>query len=231
MRGALYFRAWGRVLRTTDPDVGTRHYAYDARARRIGELDDAGRFIERVADRDVLGRVRETWHREHGVQKFTYDEGEGAVGRLTGAFREASEIHQSFEFDALGRPRVETTQLADGRSHRVITEYDGDGRVSRLHFDGLRFDYRYHSRGQLDYIRDAETGELLWRANDYDAFDRVTQETLYPMGSSAAPIDRVRAFDAQTGVLERIRTYSGLDEYQDLEYEHDVRRWYDRHHW
>ncbi|HJL32659.1 MAG TPA: RHS repeat-associated core domain-containing protein, partial [Polyangiaceae bacterium LLY-WYZ-15_(1-7)] len=214
--------AWGRVLRTTDPDVGTRHYAYDARARRIGELDDAGRFIERVADRDVLGRVRETWHREHGVQKFTYDEGEGAVGRLTGAFREASEIHQSFEFDALGRPRVETTQLADGRSHRVITEYDGDGRVSRLHFDGLRFDYRYHSRGQLDYIRDAETGELLWRANDYDAFDRVTQETLYPMGSSAAPIDRVRAFDAQTGVLERIRAYSGLDEFQDLEYEHDV---------
>jgi RHS repeat-associated protein len=147
----------GRLVSSSDPDLGVRTLTWDDGDRLLGERNAAGQTIAYTYD--TLGRLAS---RNVGkLSRFHYDNvrsggsGTNLSGRL--AWIEEPTGTLDVGYDALGHQSYARHQI-DTHAAAVTTSFAASGLVlSRSYDDGLELDYSYDPAGRLVGIGDIWT--------------------------------------------------------------------------
>ena len=218
------YNALGEVLRQTDAKAQVTTFTYDALGRRTQRVDDAT---------DTANARTSTW-----VYDTTGARAAGVTARSIGkpvqvAGGEGDTV--TYRYDSYGRPDTSTTWLDEdndgvrdtGEVYSISRTYDTAGRVDTLtypvsphHATGLGVSHRYTADGYLKALRRSDDNSLYWQAGAYNAAGQLTRARL---GNG---VTTRRAFDADTGLIAGIQshtTLAGPDVYdiQDQGYEFD----------
>jgi YD repeat-containing protein len=221
----------GNRISLDDPDMGLWVYRYNAfgelkwqkdakgQIKRL-EYDDIGRILTKTEpDHMNLGNVTSEW---------TYDIGNKAVGKLsrvcvlrsaTTCINETSN-GEEYTYDFLGRPQTTTVKI-EGQSYiTTINSYDNLGRIREQTYpasgaSNVRVRNVYNINGYLESVRDANSNNPFWTANEANIFDQVEQETF---GNGTVTY---KTYDPNNHAIASIST-GQQGRYQDYEYSFDT---------
>ena len=165
------YDALGRLASVWKPG-GATSYTYDDAGNLVGAVTPEG-SVETT--RDAAGRITDVTSDSGFSKHYEYD----AAGRIT-AYVNASGDREDRGYDAAGR----LTELADAEGRITDLRYDANGRIQRIAYpggpsasftwvptadvgggaspemasftgvDGVRFDYEYARRGEIDRVTD-----------------------------------------------------------------------------
>ncbi|WP_165419417.1 RHS repeat-associated core domain-containing protein [Corallincola spongiicola] len=218
----------GRKISMTDPDKGVWTYTYDQLGRIKATIDGNGdetRIFYR-ADGQVHSKYRYKGTKQNGyqVQKYyasfrTSGTGKGQVNiqwvANTYEGVEASTHYQTFSYDSLGRPyRVKHklpnfTEMLGKNAVYTETEFDTVGRARDvMDASGQSIRYFYNPRGYKYAVADLSSGNLIWQANEADAYGNITE---FEHGNG---IVTHKSFYQETGLAESISSTKQAITYQ-----------------
>ncbi len=221
----IVYDALGRKIQLDDPDTGITTYKYNALGL-LYETTDAMNQVIRYAY-DVLERQTVRIDRATGASQshsWVYDNATGAgVGQLasvSGVDTEGAVFTERYNYDNLGR-LLTTTNTIKGESYTSTTHYDSLYRVDGLTYPGgFTARYRYSDYGYLQAIENAHGSvgntTVYWEASDDDAFGNITG---YSQGNGVVTS---KAFDPQTGLIERIAAIRNSNSIQNHVYDFDT---------
>lgn len=163
----------GRLVQTSDPDLGARTLVYDDADHLLSETNAVGQTIHYRYD--AVGRLAE---RDTGsVYRYHYDDarpgttGSNLIGRLAWVEEPTGTVDASY--DDFGRPILSRHRI-DGRQSEMTTAYASSGLVMRQSFDdGFAYDLRYDPAGRL-----GAAGKFL-QLLELDASGRSLREATY----------------------------------------------------
>ncbi|PRQ01022.1 putative deoxyribonuclease RhsC [Enhygromyxa salina] len=183
----------GRLIASYDPSEGPRSYFYnghdelelyvDGNDHEVSLMRDAlGRVVARV---DVDGETTWTWDLDF-------------IGELHASV--SPDGHEElFTYDDFGRVQTHT-KVIGGESFELGFVYDEFDRVAELHYPASEqlppFWARkvYAANGELTEVRAGPDDALLWRAEDVDAWGRVSVERFGNEAVTERSYDPLRAF-------------------------------------
>src|SRR5437660_1556068 len=150
----------GREVSTTDPDTGTRTYAYDQDGNLVQSVDARGAAGTTFLGYDGLDRT--LWHNTTNsptgaYYTYAYDGtagGSPGIGRLTGETFTNGSLSGSygFTYDARGR-QVGQTMTVGAATYPETTVYDDAGNVLAVTYpDGETVSVAYTSQGWLSGV-------------------------------------------------------------------------------
>jgi YD repeat-containing protein len=158
----------GRKTALHDPDLGIRHYAWNAAGDLVRRTDAKGQVT--VLQHDGLGRlVRRVepdldsrWHYGRHADGSACPHG---AGRLCEVVADNG-YRRRHVHDAAGRP-VRTEFTLDGALYTAAVGYDlASGRVATQTYpSGLQVGRRYTALGWLQDLTDSRSGQPLWRVH------------------------------------------------------------------
>ncbi|MEZ4359064.1 MAG: FG-GAP-like repeat-containing protein [Kofleriaceae bacterium] len=163
----------GRLVATSDPDLGARTLAWDDGDRLLRETNALGQVVRYAYD--PAGRLLE---RDDGgaLYRYHYDLPRSGAGqgptRLVGkvSWIEEPDGAIDFGYDELGRTTFTRRRLED-RTVEETVEYTASGLVRRRTYDdGLSLTYGYDPAGRPTSVGD------LWTLTDQDASGRPLRE-------------------------------------------------------
>ncbi len=133
---------------------------------------------------------------------------------------EGAVFTERYNYDNLGR-LLTTTNTIKGESYTSTTHYDSLYRVDGLTYPGgFTARYRYSDYGYLQAIENAHGSvgntTVYWEASDDDAFGNITG---YSQGNGVVTS---KAFDPQTGLIERIAAIRNSNSIQNHVYDFDT---------
>lgn len=167
----------GRLLETSDPDLGVRTFIWDDGNRMTRETNAVGQNVRYAYDQ--AGRLveRDTGAVSGSLYRYHYDTSRPGAGtgpaRLLGRLAWIEEPTGAIDlgYDELGRT-VFARRSVDGRSAEEVTTYTASGLVSGRSFDdGLSLTYSYDAAGRPTRIGD------LWHLVEQDAAGRPMRES------------------------------------------------------
>ena len=237
-----------RKTSMSDPDKGTWRYRYNAFGELLCQKRAAGHTsrmtydgLRRLSTRKVYRSDTADCDRAasgtlEADATWRYDASPGGLGQLASVTDSVTGYGKTLTYDRHGQPDITETRPGAGNGrHYEKTTYDQYGRVFQI-FDATRtrrdfsdhgVRHVYNANGYLNKLQDAvgfrnAAGTVAPRrtyrtVTAMDARGNVTGERL---GNG---IDRVRAFDGQTGRVRTIRSrYLVAGKRQDLAYDWDV---------
>lgn len=219
----------GRRISLNDPDLGLSTYLYNAFDELISQTDAKDQTTTQAYDK--LGRLVQrvvpevSGSQSGGISSWTYDIGVNAIGQLSSVVG-VNGYAEEYTYDGAGRLSAMQTTVR-GESFQQSYSYNENGQLASKRYPdsgtGNEFGVRYrYVNGYLSSITDREndvTGCIEhWRANKYDALNRLTADTLGTIVTST------RDFDPAKGVLNSILsdvTLHNVQTAQDLSYTYD----------
>ncbi|MBZ0116742.1 MAG: hypothetical protein K8H88_07100, partial [Sandaracinaceae bacterium] len=203
-RYETWYDPYSRPTYREDPDAGDRAFEYDTLGQPTIERDGAGTAISEIRRRDRLGRVLEQWALEDGTTTFEWDSVLNGIG-LLGAAETGLRYRVRTEHRYSRGHLTSLTQTINGLPLTVSRTFDDYGRLETLSYPetaggGLTvgYDYGPANVGGVTAIRNLDSGQQLWQAEDWDALGRIVRET-----QGNGHVTR-RWFDERTGRLQRI---------------------------
>lgn len=205
----------GRRIRMTDPDAGVRTWAYNGLGEVVLE-ETPMTGHSRSTNYDDLGRPVAVTDSE-GSTLFYWDSATNGKGQLGGAVRTGVDyISELYEYDALGRPSVQRTQLHDAATGSVVehfafaTKYDAFGRVSALEYpsdpSGERFtvSFEFNAYGFARKVLRSKLGV----ATAVDTWEVLSRDENLALRKSqfGNQLQTIYARQPATGILESIAT-------------------------
>jgi YD repeat-containing protein len=183
------YDAAGRKVAMNDPDMGAWSYSYDVLGQLKTQTDAKAQTT--TLSYDLLGRV--TQRVEPGLtSSWVYDTAPMGIGKLASASTDAGYTRQQF-YDGQGRPS-QTSITILGDTSNISTYYDANGRINQVAYpSGFMVAYSYNAYGYLKELKDANSVQVYWTANAYDAEMNLTQQT------AGNGVVTNQSFDADTG--------------------------------
>ena len=218
----------GRKTDTNDPDMGCWTYEYDGVGRMVKQADSRGNTIELVYEPNNLGRLKE---------KKVYDCNDALVNDITYYYDTGDENHTVHKgliykvedeegwiktsYDSLGRA-VKTTRYITETDTSYVTEttYDAADRVVSITYpdDVAEIHYDYGSVGELICVRSTSGTGANEKFYEPKGFNEDGQLTGMSFGNG---VRNQYDFYANSKRLQRIHTYKGSTDLQDLTYTFD----------
>lgn len=189
------YDAFGNLLKTVMPEKGTITCSYDA----------SGLLVSRkISNRN--GDVVET--------KWVYDNSKGKKGMLRQVSHGNS--HSTvYSYDDLLH-LVSVNETIDGVGYATLYEYDPAGRELRKTYpSGVEIENQYSNSGFLKSVSDIESGVVMWKTNNTDAFGNITD---YQLGNG---VRTQLGYDEDFKYLKSIYTCNDKKVYQNLSYSYD----------
>ncbi|HRC55843.1 MAG TPA: FG-GAP-like repeat-containing protein, partial [Kofleriaceae bacterium] len=198
---AFSYDSLGRLIATTDPDLGQQDIAYDDAGRVILETNATGQSVSygydavgRLLTRDLGPDLRYRFHYDDA-----YESGDNLLGRLAWVEEPTGRVELSY--DEAGRTSW-AKRTVDTRSAWERTTYAPSGLVlSRTFDDGLALPHSYDAAGRVIGVGG------YWAVQAQDASGAVLAES-FGNGASAAyqrdalgQVGRVTVRDAQAAAV------------------------------
>ncbi|NOK20731.1 FG-GAP-like repeat-containing protein [Corallococcus carmarthensis] len=165
----------GRRTKITTPDTGLRETYYSAFGDVTEEYDNLNRRTQH--ERDLIGRPVRVIYGSGQDDTFVWDTAPHGVGLLASAGQALS-----YAYDANSRLARSTWRI-DGRDYAMDRTYDAYGRLETLVYPdtgvGSRYalQYTYTPRGDMQSVKEIQTGKALWTVQSQDAFNQPLLET------------------------------------------------------
>lgn len=216
------YDARGRKVATNDPDAGVVAYCYDALGQLKAQQTSAMRGSHTPAAcpaidstmtapqiaqwttiaYDALGRMTSRAEPEY-TSYWSYDGCTMGVGKLCQSGTSHG-VTRKFEYDSLGRPSKQRTDVAGDLSAGIAVSYDASGRLlTQTYPTGVKLRYQYTPKGFLSAVQldtkvnvggtSLAPGSALWRAGAFNAWGKA-EKSSYGNG-----VNNRTEFQAQTG--------------------------------
>lgn len=172
----------GNTSKVVSPDTGTLIVKPDAAGNAKTSQDAKGQLTTYTYD--ALNRVTEALFQDGSKQKFQYDVGSNAKGRLN----QITEVNAlaltvttlDIGYDTLGRVNKQSRTIA-GKTFEVKYGYDTAGRLDTLTYPSLRtVKYSYDTVGRVSSVTSTPSGgasQIVVSAVQYHPFGGVSQFT------------------------------------------------------
>ncbi|MEZ9526804.1 RHS repeat-associated core domain-containing protein [Enterovibrio norvegicus] len=158
----------GHILRKDEPDGGYQTYSYYPDGKLKDTTDSSGN-VTRI-EYDELGHRSKLSDPDMGDWSYTYN----ALGELK-VKKDANNVRTTLTYDELGRKTRE--QYNTGGTMQWVYDTRGKlGTLASVQGNGLRSDYYYNEKGQLQEVAKQMGGEKFSSHYFYDAYERVTRE-------------------------------------------------------
>jgi RHS repeat-associated protein len=169
---AFTYDTLGRLIQTSDPDLGVRTLRWDDHDRLVGETNAAGQATH--YSYDAVGRL--VTRDGGGVFHYHYDvarpgggpEAKNLAGRL--AWVEEPTGRLEVGYDAHGRARFARRTIGDRVAEETTTFAASGLELARSFDDGVALSYRRDPAGRLIAVHDGVRD--LWQLLEQDAADR-----------------------------------------------------------
>ena len=190
------YNAFGELVSTTTPQKCVTTYDYDA----LGNV--------------VLRKETDSKGGNTVVTQWCYDETKGKRGML--AYVTYGQAHKvEYDYDKLLRVSSVRETIRDA-SYSTSYTYDKANREEIISYPiGLTMRKIYSNSGLYMSMADASNDKMLWRTNAADAMGYVVD---YQLGNG---LKAQRIYDAKTGLLNSIYTFSDNNVYQNMAYSYD----------
>jgi RHS repeat-associated protein len=203
------YDAAGNRVSTTDPDLGTWSYQYNAFGQLVWQRDAKGQ--DSTISYDAIGRVS-SFVRPDSVVKYSYDSkpfGIGQVSVMTSNRQIAmaaigtlggQTYAEEFEYDGYSRPFRKVTTV-NGEVFAATLRYDEHNRpIEAAYPGGFVVRNSYDEQGLLSQVRVkepnqpiGEMGAIRWEALERDQQGRILKERF------GNDVETSHAFDPQRG--------------------------------
>ncbi len=177
---------YGNQIELDDPDAGTITYAYNG----FGELTDQWENNHHYSiEYDDLGRITDKTGSE-GSYNYSFIDEDYGIGQIE-SITAPNGYSINYQYDQYGR-FITQTEVIDGQNYISEFEYDNLNRIQKKTYpSGFAITNTYDDSGYLDEIKRFDTGESIWKLENVNEFDQITQ---YLMGNG-------------------VRTYESFDDY------------------
>jgi RHS repeat-associated protein len=225
----------GRKIAMSDPDMGAWSYSYNAFGNLVAQTDAKGQTV--TMEYDALGRMTSRIEPEGESQWIYGNDGTSSagnrnIGRLIEVKGYNDEESRLLQYDTLGRPKSEmmainpgTPFLIGGQSYTTeYAYYESGDQIGKLRSvtypevnnSNFKVERNYNSLGYLSEIRQADSGAVLWKAEEVNARGQV-ERILYGNGALE---DRLH--QAANGFLDTIVVSNAQDDLiYDMQYGFD----------
>ncbi|MFL0810481.1 MAG: FG-GAP-like repeat-containing protein [Agarilytica sp.] len=195
----------GRQLYLDDPSAGRTEYTYngldlmvtstDAKNQRTAFTYDAlGRQITRVDNATASNPASRT----HQWFYDTPSSGEGRLDSVVGFDTDGASYQENYSYNAYGLP-TELETVIKGSSYVTSTHYDDFNRPVAVEYPtGYTVVNNFNAQGYRHQVSELLSGDVLWTANQADAFGNITHST------HGNGVNTDSEFDAQTGRVNSI---------------------------
>ncbi|MDC8014963.1 FG-GAP-like repeat-containing protein [Tahibacter soli] len=217
----VVYDGFGRKVSQTDPDGGTRTYAYNAAGELIRSTDAKGQVTRQYFD--ALGRL---WKRSTSggcasdtifcngfedsqstiavVDTYVFDTAANGVGLIASSVRVEGGVEtfrRSQSYDVIGRPSTRSTTF-DNTVWSETTTYDALGRVwTQQDASGQILTSVFSNRGFVQALDDSRVGGgRLYEVFETNARGQVVRERR----GNTGVLDTVRSYDTNTGRVDTI---------------------------
>ncbi|MFL7011283.1 RHS repeat-associated core domain-containing protein [Enterovibrio norvegicus] len=158
----------GHILRKDEPDGAYQTYNYYPDGKLKDTTDSSGN-VTRI-EYDELGHRSKLIDPDMGDWTYSYN----ALGELK-VKKDANNVRTTLTYDELGRKTRE--QYNTGGTMQWVYDTRGKlGTLASVQGNGLRSDYYYNEKGQLQEVAKQTGGEKFSSHYFYDAYERVTRE-------------------------------------------------------
>ncbi len=195
----------GRTISKKEPNAGTTTYVYNRLDQLITEIDANGNQFDFTYD--MLGR-KATKSGSNSLQyTYTYEDNPNlpATGKLLSIVSPYNNTQFDYEYDNFGRQSA-THETVNGQTFSSFSQYDQYNRkVSHTYPSQDEIEYLYNNYGFLEQVQLAQTvlgnpplqaPQVLWKLNQKDAMDKVTDADYFSAAPGNAPLYKVmRAYD------------------------------------
>lgn len=182
-------------LTISDPSLGELTYDYNA----FGELVESTTPNDETSyTYDALGRMTQRSGSDGNSYWYYDNDFIGALSSTNYVPVSGPTVKESFQYDRLGQLTRQTQKVGNEDEWVFNYAYNSLGKQSSITYpSGKKVKYHYNSKGFMDYVKDAATGDVLWQANASDRWDNISSFT-------EGNIDVEYSYDPVTGLVNSI---------------------------
>ncbi len=169
----------GRKVKVNDPNQGVSTFSYNGFGEVEKEIQNANKSSKTEINTtvDLLGRIKVRTATGESTQRYTYDVGNYALGKL---YQETGNgVTRTYTYTNYGQ--LKDTQVAlDGRNYKIQNIYNNTyGRPSGLIYpNNLQLSYEYNDNGYLTKVKNAASNLIYREVTAQDNFGQITAATL-----------------------------------------------------